>query len=717
MRKDGKRRTITTTIVLGFTSLTFGLLLALGVIIYLLIKPINEASFTDKLSTTMRLTDTGLSAFLNGISTEVKALAADAQSPEDNYDQISNIEQIFVDNNDAVVSAIVAYEDGTVISYPDEISSEKAMGYPWYMNAIDFEGSTVFSTLYRNTAGSLVVASSLTIYNPDGEVTGVATLEIDAQQFGILLGDETSMGDIKFILLDVDGNVILDPFDTSMVQKKAKDTKVKALKDYMSGSYGISHEDIPGIGPCEIRILPSQNDLFALDYAMIIPMETINQSTNAIIIVVILALIGGMIVAVFVSILIAKSITAALKKIIAILKNIASGDGDLTVRLPVLTNGEIGQLGTYFNMTIEKIEHSLESIISESKTMEEVGSRLSSNMTSSAAAVEQISTNISSIKNDVNNQSDVVDQTNDTMNQIAGSIEALNRNIEIQAETVQQSSASVEQMVANINSVTDILEKNQENVRQLQESSESGKAIVAKVVEITNKVAEDSAGLIETSKVIQTIASQTNLLAMNAAIEAAHAGESGRGFAVVADEIRKLAEDSNKQGKKINDVLKHLREMILTMTQDATEMSKQFNVIFDHTQTVSTQEGIIKNAMDEQSAGSKQVIDAMGHINQITADVKQSSKQMEEGSKEVLQEMEKLASVTVQINGAMNQMSTSITNVNDSIRDVNVLSDENQQSIQRVSVEINKFKVGANAEEKEAESETEEVTEEAQAAE
>jgi len=700
-KSNGKKRTITKTIVIGFTSLTFGLLFSLGVIIYLLIKPINEASFTDKLSTTMRLTDTGLSAFLNGISTSVIELSADSGNYEENYDEIYKFQQLIVDYNDNIVSAIVAYADETVISYPNEIDAQTALNSSWYMNATDYDGTTAFSTLYENESGILVVAASYTVYNDEGELVGVAALEIEAQQLGNLLGDETSMGDIKFILIDGDENVILDPFNPVLTMKKASDTKIASLKDYMPGSYGISHENVEGIGPCEIRILPSQNDLFALDYAMIIPMKTINQSTNAISMVIVIALIGGLIVATLVSIIIAKSITASLKKIIAILKNIASGDGDLTVRLPVLTEGEIGQLGTYFNMTIEKIEHSLESIINESKTMEDVGTRLSDNMTSSANAIEQISTNISTIKNDVVNQSAGVEQTNSTMNQIANNIELLNKNIAIQSDTVQQSSASVEQMVANINSVTDILEKNQENVRQLQESSEAGKEIVTKVVEITNKVAEDSAGLIETSKVIQTIASQTNLLAMNAAIEAAHAGESGRGFAVVADEIRKLAEDSNKQGKKINDVLKHLREMILTMTQDATEMSRQFNVIFDHTQTVSAQEGIIKSAMDEQSAGSKQVIEAMGQINQITGDVKQSSMQMEEGSKEVLVEMEKLASVTLQINSSMNQMTNNIQNVTDSIHDVDSLSNENQMSIQRVSAEINKFKVSAEIQDNE----------------
>ncbi|MBR4448681.1 MAG: methyl-accepting chemotaxis protein, partial [Treponema sp.] len=212
-------------------------------------------------------------------------------------------------------------------------------------------------------------------------------------------------------------------------------------------------------------------------------------------------------------------------------------------------------------------------------------------------------------------------------------------------------------------------------------------------VETTNRIAEDSQGLIETSAIIQNIAEQTNLLAMNAAIEAAHAGESGKGFAVVADEIRKLAEDSNTQGKKIGEVLSQLHEKITTMTEDAKRMENQFNMIFDNTQTVKRQEEIIKQAMDEQSAGSNQVLEAMNRITTITQDVKSSSGVMDEGSKEILVEMEKLAQATVKINSSMLNIANGITNLNHTIKEVNTVTNENTISINRVTDVISKFKV------------------------
>ncbi len=248
-------------------------------------------------------------------------------------------------------------------------------------------------------------------------------------------------------------------------------------------------------------------------------------------------------------------------------------------------------------------------------------------------------------------------------------------------------------MVANINSVTEILEKNAENVRLLSESAESGREIVKQTVDMTNQIAADSQALIETSNIIRNIASQTNMLAMNAAIEAAHAGTAGAGFAVVADEIHNLAEDSNVQGKKINDVMKHLREMIVNMTDGSQKMQRQFDVIFEHTQTVNRQESIIKSAMDEQTAGSKQVIDAMHQINTISSDVRDSVNVMEQGSNKILNEMSKLSSVTQEISNAMAEITEGVGNLNGSMQDVNKLAKENGKSITDVVNELSKFKV------------------------
>lgn len=702
MKTTNKRGSVSTKIVLGVLIETTFLLLAMGITIFLRIKPLNDDNFTEKLSTVMRLTDSTVTAFLDGIKSTNEMLADVASNSDE--DNIETVTEMIVASDDYIPAAAVVYEDGTSISYPAGVMDYSfCSSQEWWDSAVNNAGVPYFSPLYENDRGEVVMCCVKLL---DDE-SGVSIVEIDPVAYNILLGDETTMGDVTFIVIDANSNVVLDPYNPDVVLKPCSSFDIPSLQNYYAGAYGISNEKVLGGIPAEVRILPSQNDYCILDYAMIIKLGVMNASTNAVIHVLIIAILGGVLISVFVSIWLGRGISIPLKNLIAILKNISEGDGDLTVRIPDYENNELGLVGSYFNLTIEKIAGSLKSVINESKSMNITSNNLSQSMINSSNELVEISNKVSNIKAEVENQSAAVEETDGTLNEIAKNIEVLNKAIINQAENVSQSSSAVEEMVANIASVTNILEKNQNNVRLLTESAEAGKTTVITTVEMADRIAKDSEGLIEASNVIQNIAEQTNLLAMNAAIEAAHAGEAGKGFAVVADEIRKLAEDSNTQGKKISEVLEHFQSMIQQMTNDAQMLQQQFDQIFEHTQTVNTQETVIKNAMDEQKTGSDQVLEAMRQINSITGDVKNSSNVIETGSKEILVEMQKLGEVTLQINNAMNEINAGVENLNKTMQTANDVTIENSQSIQRVSDEIGKFKVEKDAEENELNTESE----------
>lgn len=692
--KHSRIHSISFRIVIGITLMTSVLLLALGVTIFIRVKNVNELQFTERLSNTMHLMDQTLTAYFSGLDKTVNLIANTGD--QDQYD-VSDLAEKVLSSNDSVVSAGVLYDDGQVISCP-EGKLTVADGENWFSIALDSGGTTYFSPLYRKSSGELVIAGTQAIFDEFGNTLGVACIEIDANVFLSLFGDQTSMGNIKFIMIDMNGNVLLDPYKNELSFVAATDFGVKALEDYSPGSLGVTRENL-SIGtevvnqPTEVRIIPAENDFYSLDYAVLIPLSMLNASTNAVLMTVIIVLLIGFVFSVLFAIIIARGITKVLKRVTGILKNISQGDGDLTVAIPVVTKDELGELSGYFNLTIQKIASAMKIIIGQTKSMETQSESLSDSMNASAGSIETIAGSVAGINKQVENQSVIVDQTSETVMEIARNIKMLNQNVDSQTQSVSVSSSSVEEMVANINSVSEILEKNEINVRLLSESAEKGKDIVQKTVEMTNQIATDSAALIETSAIIRNIAGQTNMLAMNAAIEAAHAGEAGAGFAVVADEIRNLAEDSNKQGKKINDVMKLLRERIDSMAQGAEEMQKQFDEIFNHTQTVSTQESIIKSAMDEQSAGSKQIIDAMNEISSITQEVNESSRRMKEGSNKILSEMNKLSSVTREINDSMGEISSGVTGLNNSMRDVNNLTQVNSESVKNVVSELGKFKI------------------------
>jgi methyl-accepting chemotaxis protein len=225
------------------------------------------------------------------------------------------------------------------------------------------------------------------------------------------------------------------------------------------------------------------------------------------------------------------------------------------------------------------------------------------------------------------------------------------------------------------------------------ESAQNEKTQMDQVNAMVQQISNSSTALLEASKVIQDISSQTNLLAMNAAIEAAHAGESGRGFAVVASEIRKLAEESNSQGKTIAATLHQLKELIDRATKSTSTALTGLDRSFELTKTVRDQEGIIKNAMDEQNAAGTEVLQAIEEINSITTRVKDAATHMRATSSSVEQRMKHLSQLTTEISSGMTEMSAGADQINTAIHQVNDISQTNKDSIDRLVKAVDRFKV------------------------
>jgi methyl-accepting chemotaxis protein len=375
------------------------------------------------------------------------------------------------------------------------------------------------------------------------------------------------------------------------------------------------------------------------------------------------------------------------------LKDISQGAGDLTKRITINTKDEIEDLTRYFNLTIEKIRNLIVIIKQQSISLFDIGTELSSNMTETAAAMNQISANIQSVKGQVVNQSSSVTETNANMEQITANIEKLNGHIEDQTSHISQSSSAIEQMIANISSVAQTIVKNLENVRQLASASEIGRNGLQEVSSDIQGIAKESEGLLEITAVMENIASQTNLLSMNAAIEAAHAGESGKGFAVVADEIRKLAESSGEQSKTIAVVLKKIKDSIDKIMQSTDEVLSRFEAIDNGVKTVSGQETNVRDAMQEQGSGSQQILRVLAHLNEITQYVRSGSTEMLAGSQEIIKESRNLERITSEVTNAINEMSSGAEQVNQAVNRVSNLSVDNKQYIDTLVNEISKFRV------------------------
>jgi methyl-accepting chemotaxis protein len=559
----------------------------------------------------------------------------------------------------------------------------------------------IIDPAFRTINGAkLLVATIIVPIIPEGttNIVGLVGVSFDLHASQRVVEALKPYGDGRAILISNDGTVVAH-YDVSKVGQGAAEVLFPVV-----GQGGVDNvrqslrTGTPMVFSANSRICDSYPFYVgesATPWALLssVRSSTVLVSVSALTRFTIFLAIGAILLTAVVIFFVASGIAKPIVNVSLTLKDISEGEGDLTKTITVKSKDEIGDLAQYFNQTLEKIKNLVAVIKQQAVRLLDIGNELASNMTETASAVNEITANIQSIKGRVINQSASVTETNATMEQITVNIDKLSGHIENQTASVTQSSSAIEEMLANIQSVTQTLVRNVDSVRDLSEASEIGRAGLQEVAADIQAIARESEGLLEINTVMENIASQTNLLSMNAAIEAAHAGEAGKGFAVVADEIRKLAEDSGEQSKTISTVLKKIKDSIDKITKSTDAVLSKFEAIDSGVKTVAEQEENIRNAMEEQGEGSKQILDAIGRLNEITQMVKGGSAEMLEGSKEVIQESKNLEMVTQEITNGMNEMAAGADQINVAITRVNTISGENKQNIDTLVREVSRFKI------------------------
>ena len=569
----------------------------------------------------------------------------------------------------------------------------------WFQASINGKKNT--SEPYIDSQNNIFITFSLPVYDDNRNIIGVLGSDVD----GLWLSDQIDdivVGKTGYCyILGKDGTDIADPDPEVVrsmwktVEKAQTDSSLKSLADFEILAVEI---DEPSIGFYEyngVKKIASYSMMKTTGWTVIIsaPVEEFMGTVRELRLEMILIGFGILAVSLIIVFFVARRMIKPVNVVVNALKDIAEGEGDLTVRLPVHGNDEVTDLSEYFNETIEKIGASIKSVGESSEDMTNIGNELASNMNETASAVNQISANIDGVKQQAMTQAASVTETAATVEEIVRTIKQLNNSIETQAASVAQSSSSVEEMVANIASIGQTLGKTDDVIKNLTTATGDGKATLVTSNTVTQKIAEESGSLMEASSVIQHIASQTNLLAMNAAIEAAHAGEAGKGFAVVADEIRKLAEESSTQGKTITATLKTLSGEIETLSASSKTVEEKFNAIFTLAEQVKDMSNRLTEAMREQENGSREVLTAIKSINTVTVEVQAGSEEMLKGGEGVAVEMRKLDDLTRVITESMNEMASGAVQISNAVQEVNEISQKNKRSIESLAEEVGKFKV------------------------
>ncbi|MEE2959156.1 MAG: methyl-accepting chemotaxis protein [Myxococcota bacterium] len=280
--------------------------------------------------------------------------------------------------------------------------------------------------------------------------------------------------------------------------------------------------------------------------------------------------------------LVARRMVAPIAATVVRLQDIAEGEGDLTQRLEITSTDEIGRLGSAFNLFVDKLQNSMQSL----------GGNIGS--------VMEASRELNGISGDL--ETTTISTSEESFSASEGT-EKMSEHVESAAAGVSQMSEAIDKVSAEVVKVSDI-------ARMAVDSAQSTTASVKELEESTSEINS-------VLRTISSIAEQTNLLALNATIEAARAGDAGKGFAVVANEVKELAKET---AKATEDVRKLVGSIATSSHATVDAISSIRNVIEEIDRS---QEGI-SLSVQEQSIAASTVADSVQQANYITKGIAKS---------------------------------------------------------------------------------------------
>lgn len=641
----------------------------------------------------------------------------------------------FTDEHDAIDTFIVANRDGSY--WKSDIAGNPAKGWlataknddpesaPLslldrdYFKKLVTENSgaqplTVVSTpvLSKSTGKKqFVIASS--IIGEDGTVTGIVALTILTDH--LLAQISQHLENVPQFFGDGASVTIFSKPETLVAKFDVDPATGRLAETVLGSSDSLKISDLPGPILDGVRIMiddprpyhayRSQSDRTAYYVAaqeipgtafwftLTIPESTLFSAMGDIqrSIVVITCLTA--VVVIILSILIGGRIAKPLKDTAATLKDIAEGSGDLTFRLKLVGRNETTDMGHYFNKFIETLHGMIASIKGQSDHIDRLSGNLSEKSGFIKNDIEAITANVSDLNFQTEEQGASVTEASSTIHEIAKNIESLTNQIEDQSASVTESSAAIQQMVSNINSISNNLERAGSGFEELLSASSSGRDAMQNVIDLVKDVSSQSEQLLETNEIIDAIASQTNLLAMNAAIEAAHAGEAGKGFSVVSDEIRKLAESSSEQSKVIEGELKKVVTTIATIVGASAQADEAFDAVSVKIRQANGLIQEISMSMKEQTEGSRQVLEALDDIQNITVRIRDGSLEMNQGAAMILKEMARLEDISRKVQTSTRDIARSSDAISQSIEDIIQVTDRNSEVVKDLNELTGRFKL------------------------
>ncbi|MEC0170659.1 methyl-accepting chemotaxis protein [Paenibacillus graminis] len=331
--------------------------------------------------------------------------------------------------------------------------------------------------------------------------------------------------------------------------------------------------------------------------------------------------------------------------------------GNLTVRIPVTSKDEIGQLGTSFNQMMEGIlilvqqtGESAKQVMNSAIQLTESSKLTSASATEISAATEQIAQGATSLAREAERGND-----------LSGII--INR-----MENVVESNLEMNRAANEVNQFSG---QGAAYMEELMEKTKSAEMITRDMMNKVNGLRETTSSINNILSVMSALTQQTNILSLNATIEAARAGEAGRGFAVVANEIRKLADESKQSIEVVGSITKKIQE---EMNNTVDTLVGAYPLYQSQAEKVRDTSNIliqVKEQMDEFIQKSEEVTDSVQELNRAQQELNASITNVSAVSEETSASAQQVASISIEQLGMSNRLvdlSTELDNLSEALQ-------------------------------------------------
>ncbi|PKH98438.1 chemotaxis protein [Shewanella sp. 11B5] len=301
-------------------------------------------------------------------------------------------------------------------------------------------------------------------------------------------------------------------------------------------------------------------------------------------------------------VLMAHKMVVPIQNMATSLNDIAKGEGDLTKRLDITSEDEIGQLGSAFNLFIDKLQHIMGDVAGATDRVKQAAQSINGQTVSMTEQLYNHNNEIDQIVTAITEMSATAHDVAHNTNMVAEATHAASDNVTKAQDCVDTSLTEVSNLMSQIDNAA-------ANVKSLSEQSKKINSVLS---------------------VIGGIADQTNLLALNAAIEAARAGEQGRGFAVVADEVRNLASRTQASTVEINEMLSELHKLVTQTVQTMEESQVSCLSSVESSRAISESLGAVTSSVTSINDMSTQIATAATEQSSVTEEINRNINSVQE---------------------------------------------------------------------------------------